>query len=184
MFSKFTIKAGVACCAIAAFAAWLGVWAPLAFAGVVFFFAEKDSRINDNYTVKDAFIRYQLAAAFAVIPPDGSWIVWGIGTACALGLLFWVTQILYSIKFDPQEPKSWLFISCIALSLGLPLLGLGLVQYLLATDRSVVSGLAIIGLLTWLGWWLAPHSYVAPDEPAKPVKLGPWGPYRGVDRTV
>lgn len=174
MFPKLTIMAGVACAVFAILAVTLGFWAPMVLALCGLLSVITANRVSDQ--VKDgryAIIMYLLGGSIATVPPDGSWISWGSTALVSLGLCFWASYVLYDLKRERSD-HNWPLLTNIFVSLGLPMLGLGLVQYLVETDRSIVSGVILVGLLTWVGWRLAPRNYLYPVQ----ERQGPWGPYQ------
>lgn len=110
-----------------------------------------------------------MAAGAGIMPMDGDWFLFWVTGALSLALTWWAARMVYNLRANLNDKVSWKDINHIAVSLGLPVLGLSLVRYLVETDRSVVSSLIMVAVLAAFGYMLAPRSVVRIHQP-KPLR--------------
>lgn len=97
------------------------------------------------------------------MPMDGSWLLLGFGLALSLT----ISTVSIIMLREWQKDGTCEYFALVVTAV-LPILGLGLVHYLLHTDRSIVSGLIIIVVLTWIASKIAPTVVPAEQQPARP----------------
>ncbi|MDQ1299732.1 MAG: hypothetical protein QG636_400 [Patescibacteria group bacterium] len=110
-----------------------------------------------------------MASVIGIMPMHGSWLSFWTTLALSLVLAWVAAAAVYNLRANLTDKASLKDISHIAVSLGLPVLGLSLVRYLVETDRSIVSGLIMVVVLAAFGYMLAPRSVVRIPQP-KPLR--------------
>lgn len=91
---------------------------------------------------------------------DGSYLLLAVSTIFSVGLAVGVGYTVMGLRGSFTGTHLALITS-----FALPVLGLSLVQYLLHTERSILSGLLVIGMLTWIGYKIAPRAVERPHRP-------------------
>lgn len=150
MFRRYVLMVGVMCILVTILNAFFGFWVVGILVLVGFLYA----------LFKDISAGLFLAAvAIGNMPMDGSWVLWGLTIFASLGLGLLAAVTLYE-KQVPSRCDCRPGLGRVLASLALPIIGLCLVQYLVETDRSVVSGLILMAILVGIGWKLAPRTII------------------------
>ena len=98
-----------------------------------------------------------LTMSVASMPTDGSLWAGMFTFAVSLGLMMATSVAIYAQGACTCERINWRDVGRIYRTLGLPNIGMVLVHYLVATDRSVISGCILLAGLTWLAMKTAPQ---------------------------
>lgn len=97
-----------------------------------------------------------LTVGLAMMPTDGSALLVGLNLVVTLCALVATSVAVYAREACTCERIVWKDIARIAGAVGLPVLGMVLIQYEVQTDRQVWTGCIALVVLTWLGWWVTP----------------------------
>lgn len=161
MFKQSAFRAGLVCLVSVILSSLFGSWsiaAAFMLAGVLTVISHP--RMDGIPMAIGVFV---VAVGLGNMPMDGSWLLWGISLGFSLAFAFMSAASLYGSQAGTQW--NWRDYAWITASLALPISGLSLVQYLVQTDRSVVSGLIVIAVLTWLARKVAPRTIVLRPAP-------------------
>ncbi len=182
MFKMYALLSGVICVVAVMLASMsdlaglfvvsAGLFVACLFGGFMTSPAEKGSSAHEHKGPMSRFMAVGLlimAAGFGIMPMDGSWFLFLLTGGFSFMFAWFPATAVYDLRSNPNDKVSWKDINHIAVSLGLPILGLSLARYLVETDRSVMSGLVMVVVLAVAGYMLAPRSVVRISQP-KPLR--------------
>jgi hypothetical protein len=101
-----------------------------------------------------------LTIALASMPVDNTSLLVVVNMIAAIICVVLTSVAIYAQGALPSERIVWKDIQRVAIAIGLPVLGMFLVNYLVQTERSVMTGCLAICALTWVGWKQAPVVFV------------------------
>lgn len=158
MFKRYVLLVGALCILVPVLSAVFGSWV----AGALLLIGALVG-VFKNLPVG----MFLAAIAIGNMSMDGSWVLWGLTLVTSLGLGVLATIVLYDEQV-PGRHGSWPGFKRVLVSLTLPIIGPSLIQFLVETDRPMLSGLIVVAALAWACWKLAPRTIIVP-----PLRFSP-----------